>query len=443
MLIYIFSFLDRVNIGNARLYGLEKDLKLVGNQYQIIVSILFATYISVELPSNWVIKKIRPSRWIAFITVSWGLVATFSGFTQNFGGMLACRILLGAFEGGLWPGLVTYLTFFYTRRDIALRIAVLFACSALAGACGGLLAFGIGFLDSRAGFSGWRWIMILEGVPTVVFGILAWFILADEPSVAYYLNEEERALVQIRLDRQPGLTASAKEFHWKDVREAFSDWKIWTFSFAQFGVDVMLYAFSIFLPTIIRGINAQFSSAVVQVLTIPCYLLGAVTYLGVGYLSDRYQRRGIWVVTMGTVSVCGYIMLLSNGGVAVNYAGCFFVACGLYVVVGLPLAWLPTNVPRYGKRTTTIAMQATIGNSAGIMSSFLYPNAEGPRYTKGHAISLAMGAFGVISFGMVWAFYIYENKQRVSGKRESQTEGLTEEEVNELGDKSPRFIYVT
>lgn len=139
-----------VNIGNARLFGLEDDLKLVGNQYQILVSILFATYISVELPSNWVIKKIRPSRWIAFITFSWGIIATLSGKTQDFAGMLVCRVLLGAFEGGLFPGLVTYLTFFYTKKELALRIAALFACSALAGATGGLLAFGIGHMHGEA-----------------------------------------------------------------------------------------------------------------------------------------------------------------------------------------------------------------------------------------------------------------------------------------------------
>ncbi|KAL4881806.1 putative MFS transporter [Aspergillus karnatakaensis] len=443
MLIYIFSFLDRVNIGNARLYGLEDDLGLHGQQYQILVSILFATYISVELPSNWVIKRIRPSRWISFITTSWGIVATLAGVTQNFGGMLACRILLGAFEGGLWPGLVTYLTLFYTRKEMALRIAVLFACSALAGACGGLLAFAIGFLDGHSGYLGWRWILIIEGLPTIVFGILVWFIFADEPSSAFYLTPDERALVQTRLDRQPGMTASAKQFHWADVKEAFKDWKIWVFCFAQFGADVMLYAFSTFLPTIIRGISADFSTPIVQVLTIPCYMLGAVTYLIIGYISDRIQRRGIFVITLGTVSVCGYGMLISDGGVAVHYAGCFLVAAGLYVVVGLPLAWLPTNIPRYGKRTTTIAMQAAIGNSAGIMASFLYPATEGPRYIKGHAISLAMGAFAVVSFGSVWAYYLWENKQRKDGKREGVVDALTEDELKELGDRSPRFIFVT
>lgn len=110
---------------------------------------LFVTYITCELPSNLIVKRVGPSRWISFIALSWGLVATFSGFSQNFGGMLMCRLLLGAFEGGMFPGIVVYLTLFYTKRELALRIGYLFTCSAVAGACGGLLAYGIGFMDGR------------------------------------------------------------------------------------------------------------------------------------------------------------------------------------------------------------------------------------------------------------------------------------------------------
>lgn len=136
----------------TRLYGLEEDLGLHGNQFQILVSVLFVTYILSELPSNLVIKKVGPSRWIAFIALSWGLVATFSGSVQNFAGMLVCRLLLGAFEGGLFPGIVVYLTLFYTKRELALRIGYLFTCAAVAGACGGLLAYAIGFMDGKFEF---------------------------------------------------------------------------------------------------------------------------------------------------------------------------------------------------------------------------------------------------------------------------------------------------
>lgn len=163
MTAYLLCFLDRVNIGNARLYSLEADLGLTGTQYQTAVSVLFATYVLVEVPSNLLLKRFTPSRWIAIITISWGIVSTLTGIVQNFGGLLACRLLLGMVEGGLFPGLTVYLTLFYTKKEIALRIGYLFVSSAFAGACGGLLAYAIGFMDGIAGLSGWRWIFIIEG----------------------------------------------------------------------------------------------------------------------------------------------------------------------------------------------------------------------------------------------------------------------------------------
>lgn len=222
-----------------------------------------------------------------------------------------------------------------------------------------------------SGLRGWRWILIIEGIPTIILGITCWFALADTPETAKYLNQEEKTLLVARISRQVGATKSSGEQHWKDVREGLLDWKVWVFCFGQFGVDVMLYGYSTFLPTIIKGINPTASSAIVQVLTIPCYSLGGITYLIVGSISDRQQRRGFWCVLLGAISIIGYGLLMSNGGMKVHYAGCFLVAMGMYVVIGLPLAWLPSHTPRYGKRTTIIALQAMIGNSAGVMSSFV------------------------------------------------------------------------
>jgi len=440
ILLYLLSFLDRVNIGNARLYGLEEDLGLEGNQFQVAVSILFVTYLLSELPSNLVLKKFRPSRWISFITTSWGIIATLTGIVQSYGGLLACRLLLGAVEGGLFPGLAVYLTLFYTKRELALRIGYLFVSAALAGACGGLLAYAIGHMDGIAGQRGWRWIMILEGLPTFVLGIATWFLLADSPETAFYLTPEEKELMQVRRARQTGQTTSAQEFHWYDVRRGLLDWKIWVFCFAQFGVDTMLYGYSTFLPTIIRGINPGYSAALVQVLTIPCYALGALTYLSVAWVSDSRQQRGIPIVLFCGISIVGYGMLISNGGAGVHYAGCFLVAMGLYVGVGLPLAWLPTNQPRYGKRTTATGLQLTIGNCAGILSSFLYPAAEGPRYVRGHGVTLALVGFAAVLFAGMSVYFARRNKKRLSGAEDGKMAGKGGDEVAEVGDESPRFV---
>ncbi|KAJ5194471.1 Major facilitator superfamily domain general substrate transporter [Penicillium cf. griseofulvum] len=440
VLLYLFSFLDRVNIGNARLYGLEEDLGLVGNQYQVSVSILFVTYCFFEVPSNLVLKKLRPSRYIATISVLWGIIATLTGITQNYGGLIACRILLGVVEAGLFPGFITYLTLFYSKREIALRTSYLFSSAAIAGAFGGLLAYGIGFMDGICGMRGWRWIMIIEGIPTVLLGVVTWFGLADDPDTAYYLNKEERAIVSRRRARYIGQTESAQKFHWADVKDGVLDWKIWAFSIGQFGIDTMLYGYSTFLPTIIKGMG-KWTTAEVQALTIPCYGLGAIAYLGVAWLSDRTQHRAFFICLFCAISVVGYGILISDSSSGVHYFGALMVALGLYVAVGLPLAWLPTNLPRYAKRTYATGLQLTFGNISGVMSPFLYPNSEGPRFVRGNAVTLGMVAFAGLVYGGMWLSYRFINKRRIQGLEDEKISSLSEQDIQEMGDRNPRFLY--
>lgn len=351
-------------------------------------------------------------------------------------------MLLGVVEAGLFPGFMTYLTLFYSKRELALRTGYLFSSAAVAGACGGFIAYAIGFMDGICGLRGWRWIMIIEGIPTVILGVLTWFFLADDPDTAYYLNQEERDLVALRRSRYIGQTNSAQKFHWADVKEGALDWKIWTFCVGQFGADTALYGYSTFLPTIIEGMGT-WSVNQVQALTIPCYALGAIIYLLVAWLSDRTQHRALFVCFFSAVSVVGYGVLISNSSSGVHYFGALLIALGLYVTVGLPLAWLPTNLPRYGKRTLATGMQLTIGNLSGVMAAFLYTDNEAPRYVKGNAITLALVGFSGVLYGAMWLCFATINKRRARGLEDHRIAGLTEEEIQELGDRNPRFEYST
>ena len=235
-----------------------------------------------------------------------------------------------------------YLTMFYTKKEIALRVGYLFVSAALAGGLGGLLAYGIGFMDGVQGYSGWRWIMIFEGIPSVVLGVAVYFWLADTPESAYYLSQAERDLMVVRKRRQLGHTSSSDFLHKEDVIKALKDWKVWAFACGQFGADTVLYGYSTFLPTIIKGLG-KWSTAETQGLTVPCYTLGAVTYLVVAWLSDRYQRRALAVVPFACISVVGYAILIADVSPGVHFFACFLVAMGLYVTVGIPLAWLPSS----------------------------------------------------------------------------------------------------
>lgn len=187
-------------------------------------------------------------------------------------------------------------------------------------------------------------------------------------------------------------------------------------------------------------------------------MVGAISYLLVARLSDYQQRRGMYQVIFASTSIVGYGILLSDARAGVKYFGCFVISLGLYITLGIPLAWLPTNQPRYGKRTTATGMQLTIGNCAGIMAPFvglysdginyvdshtiqLYPTDEGPRYIKGHSVTIAMVAYAACIFGGMSIYFSRINKRRREGKEDYKIAGKTEEEINEMGDESPRFMY--
>ncbi|KAL6922937.1 hypothetical protein FSST1_000211 [Fusarium sambucinum] len=154
--LYLISHLDRANTGNAKIEGLATDLNLVGNQYNIVLSLFFIPYILLEIPSNILLKKFkRPSVYLGILVTIWGIIMTLHGVVNGFGGLLAVRMLLGVFEAGFYPGAVYLCTFWYMPRDLATRIAYFYCTSALSGAFSGLLAAGIAQMDGVGGYEGW------------------------------------------------------------------------------------------------------------------------------------------------------------------------------------------------------------------------------------------------------------------------------------------------
>ena len=162
MLVYLSCFLDRSNIGNLRVAGMPEDIGATTQQFATAVSIFYATYVAFETPWAVLLKKFTPRYLITALCVIWSLTTIFSGFITNIGGLYAARLVLGACEGGLFPGLNLYLTMVYKREEQAKRVSYLFVCTALSGAFGGLLAYAILLMDGTAGLAGWRYVFCHE-----------------------------------------------------------------------------------------------------------------------------------------------------------------------------------------------------------------------------------------------------------------------------------------
>jgi MFS family permease len=323
-----------------------------------------------EIPSNLLLKKIQPQRYLSLACISWGIVATLTGLTQNFGGLVACRLILGTLESGIFPALTLYLTFFYKRTELGFRLAFIFVSSQSAGAFGGLLGYAIGHMDGIAGMRAWRWIFIIEGIPSVLLGVIVWFGLAPDSDRARYLTAAHKELQKARALKQVGYSEEGERLHWKDVRAAVRDYRTWLFGFGQYGTETMWFGFSTFLPTIIKAIGT-WTSIQVQLLTIPCYVLSATAYLIMARVSDHYRLRYIFTMIFLMISIIGYALLMGDVSPGVSYLGCFFVAGGLSVSVALPLVWLPSNMPRYGKRAFGSGLQLTLGAFGGVTAPFV------------------------------------------------------------------------
>ncbi|KAF2803268.1 MFS general substrate transporter [Mytilinidion resinicola] len=408
-LLYLRSFLDRGNIGMP-----HRPPHITGPQFNWCLTAFFFPYCIFEVPSNLLLKRLRPSVWLPTIMVAWGLVMSLMGIVQNFHGLLVTRIFLGAAEAGLFPGVAYYITMWYCRHEAQTRQALFFSVASIAGAFSGLLAFGIAHMDGVGGLAGRRWMFILEGILTVLVALLAYFVLAFVVYRLKYQGQggEERDGVQGRV--------------------SCNVWLYW-------GIVAPLYGISLFLPTIIKGLG--YTSSTAQLLTVPIYITASVLAIAVGYASDRYGKRSPFILVCLCIMAVGFIMCIASSKPGVVYAGLFFAACALYPAFAGSVTWLSNNLAGSTKRAMGQAIQIGVGGLAGAMASNFYRSEDAPHYRLGHALELVFIVAGIFALLLI-AF----NYRRINAKREWQLAegghaGYSPEEMSALSDRAMTFKY--
>ncbi|TFK43548.1 MFS transporter [Crucibulum laeve] len=486
-LLWLCNFIDRSNIGNARIAGLERDAHLHGNQFNTALAVFYASYLIVELPSNIVLKKMRANRWIPMLVGLWGVVTTLTALVHNFSGLLAIRIFLGLCEGGLLPGMILYLSTVYKRHELQLRVGIFYASASLSGAFGGLLATAITKMDGIAGLAGWRWIYILEGIATVLSSFIAAYFLPADISSATFLTEEERSFALWRFrsadtvaasvagpEAPPSLTVidskdekdthlpqvavtnplnsvdadvlyqEDEEFEWREVMRGIFDIQTWLTGMAYFGLIVSLYSYSLFLPTIVSGLG--YSGGAAQLHTVPPYVPAAVLTVVVAFLSDRLQWRGPFILICLPFAIIGYILAITAETNTVRYIAVFFMAAGVYPSGPCILSILPNNSSGHYKKATTTALQLAVANSGGFVATFAYTADQAPKYVRGHTIALAFVSLAWVLVAANVGYCMWENKARREGRRAGNLDRYRELRVNgktraPIGDRHPDFRF--
>ncbi|CAN8105794.1 unnamed protein product [Discula destructiva] len=439
IILFFLSFLDRTNIGNAKIQGIIEDLDMTGHDYNVALFVFFIPYILFEVPSNIVIKRIAPSTWLSLIMFLWGVATVAQGLVHNVGGLIACRFLLGLFEAGVFAGCVYLISMYYTRFELQRRISLFFCASILAGAVSGLLANAIANMRGVGGYSAWRWIFIIEGLVTVVFGAVSKIFIADWPETAKFLNDEERKILVAKLSRDHG-GAKMDHLDKRAAKRVFSDWKVYCGIFMYFGIVNTGYSGSFFIPTIITQMGYKAQQA--QVLTIPIYMVALVLCIATAFLTDRLRHRYAFCMAGVAVASVGYILLLcqTHVSVGVRYFALFLVVSGGHICQPVTVAWLSNNVSGHYKRSISSAMQIGFGNCGGIVASNIFLASEQPLYHTGYGTSLALVWVCGIACTVMFFGVRCENRKRDRGDRDWR---LQEPDAGNMGDDHPALRFTT
>lgn len=442
ILMYLLNFLDRNNLSQARLGTLEKDLGMKGTDFNLATSILFVGYLLMQLPSNLIITRVRPSLYLGLAMTIWGVISAAQGATHSFMGLIITRFFLGFAEAPFFPGAVFLLSSWYTRAELAHRIAWFYSGSSLANAFGGLMGAGVlGNLSGAHGIAGWRWLFIIEGTITIASALSAALILPDFPATTKWLSAEEKAYAQWRLIDDTG---EADNAHTSSIKQgvimALKDWRLYMFTLFQH-LSLLSQTFQYFFPTIVKTLG--FGDIETLLITSPVWIGTFLVSLVVTYTSGKSRDRGIHIICLMLISVVGNIIVVSTLNTSARFFAMFLMPMGAVPAYQIILTWIANSFPRpLVKRSACISFANMIGNCANIYGSYMYPSQDGPRYLAGGSAT-AVVAFVVAVMALGIRLNLAGENRRLEERERSLVErGDVRPDGGKNDERAVGFRYV-
>lgn len=434
--------------GNAKIAGLDKDLGMQGYDYNMILTSFYITFILSEIPALLLCKRIGPRLFLPLCTVLFGICSVATGFVTNTLQACMVRALLGIFEAGMMPGIAYALSRWYTRAELAFRLSLYIVTAPIAGAFGGLLASAILTLPHFGTLTSWRMIFAIEGLLTILAGLLAFVLLTDSPSTASWLTPSEKSLSAHRLLRErPTGPAHLLDAPTPSKYLRGSLLNPLTVSVALvFLLDaVTVQALAFFLPTVVRSLFPPSTpQTTLQLLTVPPYLFGASATVLLSLLSWRIDhRQGLFLIPAALV-ITGYGMFVGSRDAATRYAAAF-LASGAFALGPLTNAQVCANCVSDTAKNAGLAVNGMMAAVGGLVGTWAFLPWDAPGYAVGNGLNLGTGAgIFVVSSG-VWWWMGWDNGRRereeAEGRRGEWLEGLSEVEREGLEWRHPGFRW--
>ena len=367
MVLMVIAALDRMNIGFAAL-TMNKELAITSEQYGFLAGIFFIGYFTFEIPSNLLLHRIGARVWLARILISWGVVAALSGFAKTASQIYILRFLLGVTEAGYFPGIALYLTYWFRQRQLAQALALFITANPVANILGAPVSGAVLDHVHWLGLSSWRWLLILEGIPAIVGGILTYLLLPGRPAEAKFLTPQEKSWIAAELaseEQQKVMTGHST------VARALTSGRVWYLTITYFMAMTAWNGMSLWLPQLMKLFSGQQSNTTVGILVMIPYFVALIVMVFVARSSDRTLERRYHAavpLVIGAVSLA-LLALGVGGSVAVSvFLWCLAVS-GICSFWG-PFWSLPNEFLAGYSAAFGIALINCVGNLGGFFGAY-------------------------------------------------------------------------
>ncbi|OWZ26829.1 high-affinity nicotinic acid transporter [Cryptococcus neoformans AD2-60a] len=435
---YLFNSLDRNNASNAKSAGMTEDLNFPNNGYSTMLCVYFTCLCAFGVPGLWLTRKIGPSYTIPGIMFGWGSMAMVNAAVNNYASCLAVRGLLGVFEAPFAGTLIYYLTTFYTRGELGMRIAAFYSCNALSGAFSGLIGYGVFQLESS--LKGWQILFLIEGGFTVACSIIIFFLLPISPAKATFLNDRQKKIARLRCLRD-GSQAVGTKLQNKAFFKPLKDPKYYVFAIIAVCYGTATTLASSFLTQIIGRFG--YSTVKTNLFTVAPYACGTVVLFITAYSSDHFRERGFHLVSALTLVTIGCILLaalpVSVKGPA--YFATFLISMGSFTPSILFHSWHQCNEPSEDGRAFRVGSLTFLANTGGLVSSNIFRDQWAPHYVIPLIITACLEVLGITLIVSMRLWMGRQNRLRNKAQNVKWTSKDVPTEVLSAGPSNPLFRY--
>ncbi|KAL1986810.1 hypothetical protein VTN96DRAFT_5463 [Rasamsonia emersonii] len=406
-LMFLLKNVDANSVANAKIMNkgtgmnILAQLDMTANEYNLVTTVYFIPYIVFEAPSNLLIKRLLPSRWQSRILVSWGIAMACHAAVTNKQGLYIARFFLGLFEAGMFPGVILQLCYWYRPDEMSLRLLYFYMLGNFSGIISGVLAYAFDTVSGSHGLSGWQWLFLFEGVVTIVFGILLWFVLPNFPPDATWLSEKEKAFIQARLPLNSP-RAEETNFRLREILDDLKDCRLWLFTLIWAFFTVGTQGLTFYQPTVIANLGFT-DIATSQLLNIPTSVLTVlcIWVFGVWADSARLPRPLYPLSFLVVILVCYGVLYAypSNGAV---YA--VTVLSNALASAWYPMMW-PWRVQTTRRATGSafsIGFVNSYGQIGGAIGPQIFRSRYAPKYTVPFAVTMALVAACIATTLLAW-----------------------------------------